>query len=131
MSKHLNKKVLKSYLKWDNIIFIIILSVIFFYIFFQVIILKTANPQVAVTTTSMVPTYQGFDLTSNSELKPHQYYDIFRGDLLIVQNIEPHVGDVVVFNASLAEGGASVNCVSTPTLDRCSTPIVHRLLLRE
>ena len=125
------KKVFKSYLKWDNVIFVIILAVIFFYLFFQVVVLKTENPQVAVTTTSMVPTYEGFDLSRNPDLKPHQYYDILRGDLLIVQNIEPHVGDVVVFNATMSVGGKVVNCnpVSGSSIPvDCVTPVVHRLI---
>ncbi len=111
MSQSSTKSVFKKYLTWDNIIFIIILASILIYLFFQVVILKTASPQVAVTTTSMVPTYEGFDLTQNYNLNPRQYYDILRGDLLIVQNIEPHVGDVAVFKAP---GEA--------------TPIVHRLV---
>ena len=111
MSKHTSKNVFKSYLTWDNIIFAVILAAIIFYLFFQMVILNTSNPQVAVTTTSMVPTYQGFDLTQNYELKPTQYYDILRGDLLIVQNIKPHVGDVAVFKVPGEK-----------------TPIVHRLV---
>lgn len=112
MSKTFSKTNLKTLLTWDNVIFAIILCAIIFYFFFQVVILKTTSPQVAVTTTSMVPTYEGFDLTENYDITPHQYYDILRGDLLIVQNIPPHVGDVVVFK------------VQTET-----TPIVHRLVV--
>lgn len=110
MAKSSSKKSLKGFLTWDNIAFIIILGSIVIYLFFQVVILKTPSPQVAVTTTSMTPTYEGFDLTESS-LQPHQYYDILRGDLLIVQNIKPQVGDVAVFKAP--------NEV---------TPIVHRLV---
>lgn len=111
MSHSSARKTLKRYASWDNIFFIIVLLSIGSYLFFQVVILKTANPQVAVTTTSMVPTYEGFKLTEDPNLHPHQYYDILRGDLLIIQNIEPHVGDVAVFKVSGQ-----------------STPIVHRLV---
>lgn len=111
MSHSSTKHTIKKYATWDNIIFVIILLSIASYLFFQVVILKTSSPQVAVTTTSMVPTYEGFDLTENYNLHPHQYYDILRGDLLIVQNIDPHVGDVAVFKAPGQ-----------------TTPIVHRLV---
>lgn len=111
MSHSSAKKSLKRYASWDNILFIVILLSVGSYVFFQVVILKTTSPQVAVTTTSMVPTYEGFNLTENPNLQPPQYYDILRGDLLIVQNIEPHVGDVAVFKAPGQ-----------------STPIVHRLV---
>ena len=110
MSNSSSIKVIKRYLTWDNIIFGIIILTIVCYLFFQVVILKTSSPQVAVTTTSMVPTYEGFDLRYQGDV-PQQYYDILRGDLLIVQNIEPHVGDVVIFKASGE-----------------TTPIVHRLV---
>ena len=111
MAKSSTKKTLKGFLTWDNIVFMIILGSIVIYLFFQVVILKTSSPQVAVTTTSMVPTYEGFDLTENYAVTPHQYYDILRGDLLIVQNIKPQVGDVAVFKAP-----------------NQNTPIVHRLV---
>ena len=111
MSKVSVIRSLKKYITMDNVIFAIILSSMVFYLIFQVFVLKTATPQVAVTTTSMVPTYEGFNLSENPDNHPIQYYDILRGDLLIIQNIEPHVGDVVVFNVSSE-----------------LVPIVHRLI---
>ena len=47
------KKQIKTYLTLENVIFTIILLSIIFYLFFQVVILKTSSPQVAVTTTSI------------------------------------------------------------------------------
>ena len=122
------KKIVKTYLTLDNVIFILVLGAIITYLFFQVIILKTSSSQVAVTTTSMVPTYQGFDLRRDPDNHPMQYYDIFRGDLLIIQNFEPHVGDVAIFNASIADTNNPVNCEQSSQLDVCATPIVHRLI---
>ena len=110
MSNFSIKQFIKRNITWENIIFMAILISIIFYLFFQVVVLKTASPQVAVTTTSMVPAYQGYDLTQQGD-SPRQYYDILRGDLLIVQNIDPHVGDVIVFNAP-----------------HQTTPIVHRIV---
>jgi signal peptidase I len=104
------KKELRKYLTWDNLIFITVVAFIFSYLFFQVIILQTTSPQVAVTTTSMVPTYNGFDLKDQGDI-PRQYFDILRGDLLIVQNIAPKVGDVIVFNVRNQD-----------------VPIVHRII---
>lgn len=107
-------KSFKRYLTWDNVVFTIILLSIIFYLFVQITVLHTSSPQVAVTTTSMVPTYEGFDLTQNYNLHPTQYYDILRGDLLIVANVEPHVGDVAIFNVANE-----------------SIPVVHRLIASE
>ena len=89
------------------------------YVFFQVVILKTSTPQVAVTTTSMVPTYMGFDLQDQG-YSPQQYYDILRGDLLIVQNIEPRVGDVIVFSTK----NLDIQC----PYNQNSVPVVHRIV---
>ena len=119
MSEKSIKKYIKDSLTIENLVFVIILGSIIFYLFFQVVILKTASPQVAVTTTSMVPTYQGFDLTEQGNI-PTQYFDILRGDLLIVQNIQPHVGDVIVFDAS--------HLVSSCRDVSQSVPIVHRIV---
>lgn len=130
MSNSSLSKTLKSYLTLENIIFVLILGSIFMYVGAQYFVFHTSNPQVAVTTTSMVPTYQGFDLTQNYDIQPAQYYDILRGDLLLVQNIEPHVGDVVVFNATMSDGGNAINCMVPLNIrsDLCTTPIVHRLV---
>lgn len=112
MSQSLVNKYIKKYFTLENVIFVLILSAIVFYLFFQVVILKTANPQVAVTTTSMVPTYEGYDLHQDPTLQSRPYlFDIFRGDLLIVQNIQPKVGDVIVFKVATE-----------------STPVVHRVV---
>ena len=111
------KKNINGLFTIENFIFVIILGSILFYLFFQVIILKTTSPQVAVTTTSMDPTYQGFDLT---EQQNSQYYDILRGDLLIVQNIQPHVGDVIVFDIS------HLSSICSRPIQ--TVPIVHRII---
>lgn len=108
MSNSSLTKTLKSYVTLENILFVTVLGLIVFYFVFQTFILQTDNPQVAVTTTSMVPTYQGYDLT---EQGTGEYYDILRGDLLIVQNIPPQVGDVIIFTAN-----------------GYTTPIVHRIV---
>lgn len=96
MSKNIRKKV-KSQITIDNIIFSVLLIVLVSYFAFQSIYLKTDSPQVAVTTTSMVPTYQGFDLLSEGN---SEYYDMLRGDLLIVENKPVQVGDTIVFKTS-------------------------------
>ena len=106
-------KSVKGYLTWDNIAFTLILLGLFFYLFVQIGMLHTSDPQVAVKTTSMVPTYEGFDLTRQGDI-PIQYYDILRGDLLIVANVVPQVGDVIIFHQANE-----------------SIPVVHRLIATE
>ncbi len=70
--------------------------------------LATDTPQVAVTTGSMLPVYNGYQDTSNSPVHP------FRGDLLVVKgDTEYHVGDVIVFDDP--RGVAKI-------------PIVHRII---
>ena len=130
MSSSSISKTLKSYLTLDNIIFVVIIGSIVLYVGLQSYVFHTSNPQVAVTTTSMVPTYQGYDLTQNYDYHPFQYYDILRGDLLLVQNKNPQVGDVVVFNATMSDGGKTINCMVPLNVrsDLCTTPIVHRLV---
>jgi signal peptidase len=57
--------------------------------------LGSSTPQVAVTTESMEPTYQGF------EEIPNTFFDPLDGDLLLVQKKKPaniHPGDVIVFD---------------------------------
>ena len=97
-----NFKSIKKYLTWDNIVFVLLLGLIVLYFLMQTFVLQTSAPQVAVTTTSMVPTYMGFDLYQDPNQSCHNgdgsCSDVFRGDLLIVQNKEPHIGDVIVFN---------------------------------
>ncbi len=55
--------------------------------------LATDTPQVAVTTGSMLPVYNGYQDTGNAPVHP------FRGDLLIIKGeSEYKVGDVIVFD---------------------------------
>lgn len=84
----------KKRLKLEDVIFLTAIFAFVCYFFVQVLILKSVYPQISVQTTSMTPTYQGYDLT---ELQTREYYDIFRGDVLIIQNKEPHVGDTAIF----------------------------------
>lgn len=105
-------KTLTKYFTLENVIFVFIILSIFLYLFFQINVLHTDNPQVAVTTTSMVPTYQGYNLTQEGN-SPTQYYDILRGDLLIIENIPATVGDAIVFN---------------PYPTGNSVPVVHRIV---
>lgn len=95
----------KKQLTWDNILFFVLLVGIVGYFGVQSFVLNTSTPQVAVTTTSMVPTYDGFDLSHYSS------YDVLRGDLLVVQAKTPVVGDTIVFKAPNQE-----------------IPIVHRVV---
>lgn len=87
----------RKHLTIENIIFITIITLMLSYLGFQVFYLNTSSPQVAVTTTSMVPTYYGYDLNSNNCLSEFDNCDILRGDLLIVQNKIPVIGDTIVF----------------------------------
>ena len=81
---------LKKYMTIENILFTIVLLIILFYFLVQVVVLQSANPQVAVETTSMVPTYQGYDFHESITGGPN---DLFRGDVLLVQNKDPMIGD--------------------------------------
>lgn len=55
--------------------------------------LGTDTPQVAVTTGSMLPVYNGYQDTGNAPVHP------FRGDLLIIKGESDYsVGDVIVFD---------------------------------
>ena len=73
----------------------------------------------------MSPTYNGFDLSQDTG---YQFGDIFHGDVLILQNKAPQVGDVIVFNASLADTPFPANCSLSPQSSLCSTPVVHRIV---
>ena len=67
-------------------------------------------PNVAVSTGSMLPIYNGFQNTESSDLYP------FRGDILLVKKVPVStldVGDVIVFD--------------TPTI---SDPVVHRIITK-
>jgi signal peptidase I len=68
----------------------------------------SAHPTVAVTTGSMLPIYNGFQKSSNSEIYP------FRGDILLVKKVPVEsieLGDVIVFD--------------TPSVPE---PVVHRVI---
>ncbi len=57
----------------------------------------SSNPQVAVTTGSMLPVYNGFQNDDYSPIIP------FRGDILLIRKVDPeniNVGDVIVFHRS-------------------------------
>jgi len=57
----------------------------------------STNPQVAVTTGSMLPIYNGFQNDDYSPIIP------FRGDILLIRKVSPEnisVGDVIVFHRS-------------------------------
>ena len=90
----------KSILTIDNIIFTGLLLILFLYFGFQTFYLQTDAPQVAVTTTSMVPSYYGFDISYG---KHYTAYDSLRGDLLIVQKKPVHIGDTIVFQLDYQE----------------------------
>ena len=67
--------------------------------------LATSSPQVAVTTTSMTPTYGGYIMLSG-EIRP------FEGDMLIIKQKPPMLGDTIVFK----------------TKNPDSIPVVHRII---
>ena len=57
----------------------------------------SSNPQVAVTTGSMLPIYNGFQNDDYSPIIP------FRGDILLIRKVSPeniNIGDVIVFHRS-------------------------------
>lgn len=90
-----NRTIWKKYLTLENIVFVSIILLMVGYFGVQTFFLNTTVPQVAVTTTSMVPTYYGYDLEYS--IDHPKSIDIFRGDLLIVQNKEPQIGDTIIF----------------------------------
>ncbi|MHA2363702.1 MAG: signal peptidase I [Candidatus Hodarchaeales archaeon] len=97
----------REHINLENIVFVSIVFFMIGYLGIQTFVLNTQAPQVSVTTTSMVPTYSGFQLNHFSASP----VDILRGDLLIVQNKKPNIGDTIVFEI--------------PSED---TPIVHRIV---
>ena len=97
--------------KIKKILFIIIfILIVIFYFFFQINIVKTGYTPIIVYTSSMTPTYQGFDLTGEIN-SPPQYVNILHSDILFLKKSPPHIGDVIVFKIA-----------SQPT------PIVHRII---
>ncbi len=72
---------------------------------------NSSMPNVAVSTTSMMPIYRGYE--DSSSLHP------FRGDILLVRKVPVdtlEVGDVIVFNATRMGGPPD--------------PVVHRIIAR-
>ncbi|MHA1214906.1 MAG: signal peptidase I [Candidatus Hodarchaeales archaeon] len=72
----------------------------------------STSPQVAVTTGSMLPIYNGYQDNDGLPIYP------FRGDILLVRNVSPEdikIGDVIVFQR---------------TNDSSDIPVVHRVIAK-
>ncbi len=105
----------RQYFSLSNITFTLLVGIVIFYFLFQTLVLSPGYPQVTVETTSMTPTYQGYNL---KELSTREKFDIFRGDVLLIQDKTPQVGDTVVFRLYNSNTGQ-------PFL------IIHRIVAKE
>ena len=115
----------RNFFSISRILSLLIIIIILISIVKQVFFLRSSIPFVIVSTSSMSPTYHGFDLNQDSG---NPISDIFRGDVLILQNKIPQVGDVIVFNASISDTPFPTNCSLSPLPSLCSTPVVHRIV---
>lgn len=89
---------------WQNKGTVLLLSLLAGILFLQQLVLSPETPFVVATTNSMEPTFEGY-------LRPNGLVDVFRGDLLLIVDTTPRVGDSIVFRTVSA-----------------SIPIVHRVV---